>query len=166
MNYLHFVSHCDATHEYLNDKVAELKSILYLEQLNTIHYREIPIDLEFTDIGRSVNNLWSTLRGPNAIKPYTHVCFRILHRIANIMARLPPDEPVNVFGEKFRNPMEEIRISLTQKYNDKFKALVDREMANFRTESQEDGFYDHEESPEAEQYYTEQLELFISTNGP
>jgi hypothetical protein len=58
---------------------------LFLEQKNTIAYRDVPIEIERTIMGSNINTLWGVISGHNAVKPFTYVGFRIIVRIADIL---------------------------------------------------------------------------------
>ncbi len=58
---------------------------MFLEQKNTIAYRDVPIEIERTIIGSKIDTLWGVISGHNAVKPFTYVGFRIIVRIADIL---------------------------------------------------------------------------------
>jgi hypothetical protein len=107
VNFLHAVNEKIVPLEDWKQKTPALKEILCLEQNNVRKFKDVPIDLEFTLLGSSVSSLWNVISGNEAIKPFTYIGFRVITRLADIVARKRSNMTFDPFSKSFT--MDEIK---------------------------------------------------------
>ena len=86
LNFLKCSSNAPLMQEYMQDKDIIFKQILMREDINSTQtIKEIPIDLESTNMGRSIQCLIDCISGNETIEPYSDVSLRIFMRMADIL---------------------------------------------------------------------------------
>ena len=85
-----------------------MRGILKAEE-NFSTYREVPVDIERTWIGMSIEPLLMCFMGNNHLFPYTEVSYRVLQRIADVLNSVP----------------QELTYDIDEKIDEKLPALLE-----------------------------------------
>lgn len=86
VNFLKSASLAEAMQQCLQSKSGLLKRILITEEVNASERAaKLPCALEMTHLGREVSTLLECFTGPETVGPYSHVCLRLIMRIADLL---------------------------------------------------------------------------------
>lgn len=95
-----FLKKC-STHPILhpfmeNIRAEEQMRIILKAEENFATYRDIPVDIERTWIGKNIEPLLMSFSGANHLLPYREVSYRVLQRIADVLSNSPDEETYTI----------------------------------------------------------------------